>query len=100
MPGTETRGLAVMGAKSYWRKLAVLVAVAFAVRYSLFALRGDYLDWDEALYLVMARNLLAGDGLSLNGFPHVALSPFTSVLAGVVSVLSGMSLLAAQRLSS
>ncbi|NIR46555.1 MAG: hypothetical protein GWN99_19095 [Gemmatimonadetes bacterium] len=81
-------------------ELAILVAGAFLIRYSLFAFRGDYLDWDETLYLLLARNLLAGDGLSLNGLPHIALSPGVPIFTGFVAKLSGMSLLAANRLLS
>ncbi len=96
MPGVETQGPSI--APGERRELAVLVAVAFVVRYGLFALRGDYLDWDEALYLLMSRSLLAGDGLSVNGLPHIALGPLVPFLTAGLSKLGGVSPLGAQRL--
>ncbi len=94
---SETAGARTRG---QWRTLALLVAGALLVRGSLFALRGDYLDWDEALYLLMARNFLTGAGISLNGFPHIALSPLFPIATAAVSTLSGLSLLTAGRLVS
>jgi hypothetical protein len=96
LPGVETQGPSI--APGERRELAVLVAVAFVVRYGLFALRGDYLDWDEALYLLMSRSLLAGDGLSVNGLPHIALGPLVPFLTAGLSKLGGVSPLGAQRL--
>lgn len=80
------------------RPLLVLVLAALVVRAFLFALRGDYLDWDEALYLLIARNVLEGHGIALNGFPHIALGPLIPLGTAAVTALSGLELLAAQRL--
>ncbi len=75
----------------------MLVLGALLVRGSVYALRGDYLGWDEALYLLMAQNILDGSGVTLNGLPHVALSPFVAVLTALVSRVSGLELLTAHR---
>ncbi|UCF18869.1 MAG: hypothetical protein JSU87_13185 [Gemmatimonadota bacterium] len=78
-------------------RLAVLVVAALLVRGLFFWLRGDYLDWDEAMYLLIARSYLEGAGPSLNGLPHTALGPLLPAATAALSLIGGLSLLAAQR---
>ncbi len=80
------------------KELLLLVALAAAVRAIFFELRGDYLDWDEALYLLIARNINEGAGLTLNGHPHTALGPFVPYATALVSRVTGHELMAAHRL--
>jgi 4-amino-4-deoxy-L-arabinose transferase-like glycosyltransferase len=63
------------------------VVAALGVRLLLLALRGDYIVYDEGYYLLLSRSLAAGDGYSLNGLRHVALSPLQPLLVAAVSLL-------------
>jgi hypothetical protein len=78
-------------------RLAGAVAAALAVRCLFFWLRGEYLDWDEAMYLLIARSFLEGGGPHLNGLPHTALGPFVPLASAAMVRLSGLELLVAQR---
>jgi hypothetical protein len=78
-------------------RLAVVVAAALLVRCLFFWLRGEYLDWDEAMYLLIARSFLEGGGPQLNGLPHMALGPFVPLASAAVTRFSGLELLVAQR---
>lgn len=80
-----------------WLGLTLIVLAALAIRSVLYWLRGDYLDYDESMYLLMARNLLRGEGLALNGFPHSALGPFVPVASAALSAALGVEILTAQR---
>lgn len=80
--------------------LAGLVLAAIGVRAILYALRGEYLDWDEAMYLLLARNIVQGDGIFLNDFPHTALAPLVPFATAALSRLTGGDLLIAQRILS
>lgn len=64
------------------RHVLLLAAGAVALRLLLLLGRGDYLAFDEGWYLLLARSLFTGDGYSLIGTPHVALSPLFPLLAG------------------
>lgn len=79
-------------------RLALVVVAAFAVRAVLIWLRGDFLDYDEAMYLLLARNLSRGVGFTLNGLPHSALGPFVPAATSALAGLFGLELLVAQRL--
>ncbi len=79
-------------------RLALAVVVGFAVRGLLLWLRGDFLDYDEAMYLLLARSLSEGDGFTLNGMPHSALGPFVPAATATFAGLLGLDLLVAQRL--
>lgn len=81
-------------------RLAVLVAAALVVRCLFFWLRGEYLDWDEAMYLLIARSFLEGGGPQLNGLPHTALGPFVPLASAGLARFSGLELLVAQRVIS
>lgn len=71
-----------------WRARVGLIAVgAVALRLILLLGRGDYLAFDEGFYLLLGRSLLTGDGYSLVGIPHTALSPLFPLLAGAAGVV-------------
>jgi hypothetical protein len=72
---------------AYARRVWLLALAAVILRFALLLGRGDYLAFDEGWYLLLARSLFTGDGYSLVGFPHTALSPLFPVLAGAVGVL-------------
>jgi hypothetical protein len=69
--------------------IALLAAVTIALRLLMFAGRGDYVAFDEGWYLLLGRNLLAGEGFSLAGLRHATLSPLFPLLAGALDVLTG-----------
>lgn len=64
------------------KAIVVLAIGAILLRLLIFVGRGDYIAFDEGWYLLLGRNLWAGDGYSLSGLRHVALSPLFPVLAG------------------
>jgi hypothetical protein len=78
-------------------RLALAVVVAFALRAVLLWLRGDFLDYDEAMYLLLARNLGDGAGFTLNGLPHSALGPLVPAATAGLARLFGLELLTGQR---
>jgi hypothetical protein len=71
----------VNGRRSLW----LVVLAALALRLVLLVARGDYIVYDEGYYLLLARSLRAGTGFTLNGLPHVALSPLQPVLVALIS---------------
>lgn len=64
-----------------------LAAGAIALRLLLFLGRGDYVAFDEGWYLLLGRNLMAGDGYMLSGLRHSVLSPLFPVLSGMVDLV-------------
>jgi 4-amino-4-deoxy-L-arabinose transferase-like glycosyltransferase len=80
--------------------LAGAVLAALAVRATLLWLRGDYLDYDEAMYLLLARSLLENGAPLLNGLPHTALGPLVPAATAGLASLLGLELLTAQRILS
>jgi len=70
----------ILGRIATGRGVAVLTAAAIALRLAMFLGRGDYVAFDEGWYLLLARSLAVGDGYTLNGPPHVTLSPLFPVL--------------------
>ena len=70
-----------------FRYVLFLAAGAIALRLLLLLGRGDYLAFDEGWYLLLARSLLTGEGYSLVGYPHTALSPLFPLLAGGLGAL-------------
>ncbi len=83
--------------KSEHRALGWIAIGALALRLVLMLARGDYIVFDEGYYLLLARSLRAGHGFTLNGLPHVALSPLQPILVAVLSAL-GLPALWASRL--
>lgn len=66
-----------------------LTTGAIALRLLLFLGRGDYVAFDEGWYLLLGRNLLAGDGYTLSGLRHIALSPLFPILAAATDLVIG-----------
>ena len=50
--------------------------------------RGDFLEFDETFYLLIARSLLAGDGLTMNGLPQIAFPPLSALVDAGLGLLS------------
>ena len=71
------------------RSLVGLATAAILLRLLLFLGRGHYVAFDEGWYLLLGRNLWAGDGYTLSGLQHVALSPLFPVLAGALDAVTG-----------
>ena len=67
------------------RALWLIALAALALRLVLLVARGDYVVYDEGYYLLLARSLRAGHGFTLNGLPHVALSPLQPVLVALAA---------------
>jgi len=82
------------------RAMWLVVLGALAVRAVLLAARGDYLVYDEGYYLLLSRSLAAGHGYTLNGLPHVALSPLQPVLVALLSIVGVPDLLASRLLAA
>lgn len=66
-----------------------LAGGAISLRMLLFLGRGDYLAFDEGWYLLLGRNLMTGDGFTLTGLRHIALSPLFPILAGATDLIVG-----------
>lgn len=66
------------------QSVLVLTLVAVALRLLLLLGRGHYVAFDEGWYLLLSRNLWSGEGYSLSGLRHVALSPLFPILAGAL----------------
>lgn len=64
-----------------------LTAGAVALRLTLLLGRGDYVAYDEAWYLLLGHNLLTGNGYTLSGLQHVALSPLFPILAAALGLM-------------
>lgn len=82
------------------RSLWLIAFAALAVRLVLLLARGDYIVYDEGYYLLLARSLKAGHGFTLNGLPHVALSPLQPVLVAIVSAVGVPDLWASRLLAA
>jgi 4-amino-4-deoxy-L-arabinose transferase-like glycosyltransferase len=79
------------------RTLALVAGGALVMRLLLLVARGDYIIYDEGYYLLLARSLASGHGFTLNGLPHVALSPLQPLIVAGLS-LTGLPDLWASRL--
>lgn len=71
-----------MNRRSVW----LIAAAALAVRLVLLIWRGDYIVYDEGYYLLLSRSIASGEGFSLNGLPHVALSPLQPLLVALLTL--------------
>lgn len=69
------------------RLLGLVFLGALVLRLLLLVARGDYIIYDEGYYLLLARSLASGHGFTLNGLPHVALSPFQPLVVAGLSLL-------------
>lgn len=82
------------------RALWYAALVALALRLALLLMRGDYIVYDEGYYLLLSRSLVSGHGFTLNGLPHVALSPLQPVLVAALSLVGIPDLLASRLLGA
>ncbi len=55
---------------------SVLSIIAFVFKLYLLYKRRPYIDPDEGYYMVLARNILTGNGYALNGLPNIIFPPF------------------------
>ena len=68
--------------------LAIVFAIlAFGFKLFLLSQRRPYIDADEGYYMVLARNILAGKGYTLNGLPNIIFPPFLPGCIALVSIL-------------
>ncbi|HUU39294.1 MAG TPA: glycosyltransferase family 39 protein [Candidatus Desulfaltia sp.] len=59
-----------------FRLILVLSALAFVFKLFLLSQRSLYIDPDEGYYLLLARNLVNGNGYGFNGLPNIIFPPF------------------------
>ena len=58
----------------------VLAVAAISLKFFLLYERLLYIDPDEGYYLILARNLIAGNGYTFNGLPNIVFPPFLPIL--------------------
>lgn len=66
--------------------LGACVAAGFLIRAWALGYRG-VIGYDETYYYILGRNLLAGNGYTLNGLPHAAFPPLYPMLVGLAGLL-------------
>ena len=66
-----------------------VVTGAVLLRLALMLGRGDYVAFDEGWYLLLGQSLWSGNGYTLSGLPHVALSPLFPIVSGAVGLILG-----------
>jgi len=77
---------------------AVFVA-ALLLRLLLLSARGDFLEFDETFYLLIARSLVSGEGFRMNGLPQVAFPPLPALLDALLGLVFS-NLVAASRVAA
>lgn len=65
----------------------ILAIAAICLKFFLLYERLLYIDPDEGYYLILARNLIAGNGYAFNGLPNVVFPPFLPILIGLFYLL-------------
>lgn len=60
--------------------LIILSALALCFKIALLQGRSLYIDPDEGYYLLLARNILNGNGYTFNGLPNIAFPPLLPML--------------------
>lgn len=60
--------------------IIILAVAAISLKFFLLYERLLYIDPDEGYYLILARNLIAGNGYTFNGLPNVVFPPFLPIL--------------------
>jgi len=76
-----------MNIKPSSKEIWILIALFFsAVAFKAFLLfqRAAYIDPDEGYYLLLARNLVEGNGYTLNGLPNIVFPPFLPFMIAAV----------------
>jgi len=71
------------------RVLVLLALAAVVVRVAAAGMRGDYLSFDESMYIILGKNLLWGHGYTLNALPNVTFPFILPILAGIVEHFGG-----------
>ncbi len=69
------------------------------MRSALVSTRGDFLEFDETYYLLIARSLGAGEGFAMNGLPQIAFPPLPALVLVALDRLFG-SMVAPSRIVS
>jgi len=69
--------------------LACLLAFAGYLRMLAVGLRGDYLGFDESMYIALGKSLLSGEGYRLNGLPNATLPFGVPLIAGAFYEITG-----------
>ncbi len=77
---------------------AIFVA-ALLLRLLLLSARGDFLEFDETFYLLIARSLVSGEGFRMNGLPQIAFPPLPALLDASLGLVFS-NLVAASRVAS
>jgi len=67
--------------------LFVMSAAAFILKLYLLNGRFLYIDFDEAYYLILARNLFNGSGFTFNGLPNIIFPPLLPMLIGFFNLV-------------
>lgn len=60
--------------------MIILAVAAISLKFFLLSERLLYIDPDEGYYLILARNLITGNGYTFNGLPNVVFPPLLSIL--------------------
>jgi 4-amino-4-deoxy-L-arabinose transferase-like glycosyltransferase len=60
--------------------IIILAIAATSLKFYLLFERLLFIDPDEGYYLILARNLIAGNGYTFNGLPNVVFPPFLPLL--------------------
>jgi 4-amino-4-deoxy-L-arabinose transferase-like glycosyltransferase len=68
----------------YLLVVIVLSLLAFTVKIELLSQRRPFVDPDEGYYLILARNLLTGNGYTFNGLPNVIFPPLLPICIAVI----------------
>jgi len=69
--------------------LVLVFILALFLRLLHMLLRDGYMDFDEAFYLLLARNLVEGKGYTLNGLPHLSFSPLLPLFLAAYRLILG-----------
>jgi 4-amino-4-deoxy-L-arabinose transferase-like glycosyltransferase len=69
--------------------LAGAIALAGYLRLLAVGLRGTYLDFDESMYIVLGKDLISGNGYTLNGLPNATFPFGVPLIAGAFYRLAG-----------
>lgn len=62
------------------RIVIILSLIAFFFKCFLLYERSLFIDPDEGYYLILARNLITGNGYTFNGLPNIVFPPFLPIL--------------------
>jgi len=60
--------------------IIILAIAAISLKFFLLFERLLFIDPDEGYYLILARNLITGNGYTFNGLPNVVFPPFLPIL--------------------